>query len=118
LSRESKNRSLAAASNPASKPTNGIKIMPKIEVRFDLAAILLASVLTMLGMSAAGAGGMPGGVLGDAKKSASSEQQRAGGSPGGVLGDRSASGGQQRAAGARESDAVVAGGRVGGGGDV
>jgi hypothetical protein len=89
--------------------------MPKIEVRFDLAAILLASVLTGLGISAASAGGASGGVLGD--KSASSQQQRTGGSPGGVLGDKNASGGLQRAGGAHESDLAGAGGRVGGTGD-
>jgi hypothetical protein len=35
--------------------------MPKFEFRFDIAAILLASVLTVLGVSAAGAGSKLGG---------------------------------------------------------
>jgi hypothetical protein len=35
--------------------------MPKFEYRFDLAAILLASVLTFLGVSAAVAGSKLGG---------------------------------------------------------
>lgn len=70
--------------------------MPKIALRFDLATILLASMLTVLGISAA----------------------EAGGSPGGVLGDKSASSGQRQAAGAHESAPARAGGRGGIGGDL
>jgi hypothetical protein len=90
--------------------------MPTIELRFDLAAILLASALTVLGISAASAGGSPGGVLGG--KSASSGQQRAGGSPGGVLGDKNASSGQRQAGDPRDGGYAMAGGRVGGTGDI
>jgi hypothetical protein len=57
--------------------------MPIFAFRFNLAAILLAGVLTVLGMSAANAGGASGGVLGD-KKHASGERHRTGGQPGGA----------------------------------
>jgi hypothetical protein len=36
--------------------------MPKSEYRFDLAAILLVSMLTVLGVSGAEAGSKPGGT--------------------------------------------------------
>jgi hypothetical protein len=37
--------------------------MPKLELRFDLAAILLASALTAFGVSTANAGGARGGIM-------------------------------------------------------
>jgi hypothetical protein len=72
------------------------QVMINTSFRFDLAAILLASALTALGMSAAHAGGASGGVLGDRGK-ASADRHQAGaqqaGSParsggrGGIGGD-------------------------------
>jgi hypothetical protein len=46
---------------PASQLEQRGQIMPKFEYRFDIAAILLASVLTVLGLSAE-AGSKPGGA--------------------------------------------------------
>jgi hypothetical protein len=57
--------------------------MPSFAFRFDLAAVLLAGVLSVLGMSAANAGGASGGVLGD-KKHASGERHQTGGKSGDV----------------------------------
>jgi hypothetical protein len=48
--------------------------MPKIEFRFNLASILLASVLITLGISMALAGGASGGALGDSEKATQSHQ--------------------------------------------
>jgi len=67
--------------------------MRNTSFRFDIAAILLASVLTVLGISAASAGGVSGGVLGD-RHGATSQHQAAGannvsraGGRGGMSGD-------------------------------
>ena len=67
--------------------------MPKLEFRFDIAAILLASVLTVLGISAAEAGDEGGDVHSRSGLTAASAQHERPARPGGFHTSGGAAGG-------------------------
>jgi hypothetical protein len=69
---------------PASQLEQRGQIMPKFEYRFDIPTILLASVLTVLGLSAAEAGSKPGGSTDGRSGAASSGQHKSSGGHGGA----------------------------------
>jgi hypothetical protein len=88
--------------------------MPKPQFRFDLAAILLASVLTALGIAPAEAGGRTG-IGGEVhnRGNAAASATRAGGGAG-ISGDaKNASGGHRQSESPRGGGVTPTGGRGG-----
>jgi hypothetical protein len=90
--------------------------MPRFDYRFDIAAILLASVLTAVGLSTAHAGGRPtGGGCGDvhSRSGSASASPSLDGGKGGVTG------GDVRSRGGASASPALDGGKGGvSGGDV